>query len=92
MRYSLTFDKVPVNAALAAGIIASIAVSTIVCLSAVAFLIWRARIKYASQPAHATTVIMNPAVPALNAWGQTAVALPAPPPSIVVLPQPPSKV
>ena len=88
MRYSLTFDRVPSNTALAAGIIAGIAVGTLVCLCAVAFLIWRARTKY-SQPQTTTVMVMNPGAPTVNAWGQTAQAYPPPPPSFVVPPPPP---
>lgn len=88
MRYSLTFDRVPTNTALAAGIIAGIAVGTLVCLCAVAFLIWRARTKY-SQPQTTTVMVMNPGAPTVNAWGQTAQAYPPPPPSFVVPPPPP---
>jgi hypothetical protein len=94
MRYSLTFDRVEVSAALAAGIIAAIVIGSLVCICAGVFLAWRARTKYFSP--QQTVTIINPGS-GVSAWGQstsapTVTQASQAPPAFFLPPPPPSKV
>ena len=74
LRYAVSFKQDNPAAALAAGIIAAIVIGVVVFVFIAGVMAWRARNKYYS-PQQTTTytsqVVMNPASPGVQAWGQT---------------------